>query len=263
MSNDNLLVEDVRGSVTWLRLNRPARLNALNKELCKQIEASFNFHAQRDDTRVVVLAANGRAFCAGADLTVLLADLDSQSEARPDLIDCIFAALESLRRFPKPIVAALNGHTVAGGLELAMCCDVLFASEDAQIADGHAAYGMFPGGGGAAILARRIGLNRAKAMLFGGDSLPARVLVDWGLIHAVVPTDQLDSVVSSYAQKLACGSPRVLEQMKSIANATVDADAFIHLRSELLALRDHMRSEDFREGLAGFKERRRPIFSGR
>lgn len=142
-------------------------------------------------------------------------------------------------------------------------CDVLFAAESATFADGHAIYGLLPAGGGAAVLPRRIGTQRAKALLFSGEPVSAATMRDWGMVHEVVPDDQLRATVEQYCTKIADKSPLVLQAMKEVANAAWDHDEDSGLRHEMLLLRNHMNSKDFHEGLTAFTEKRVPVFEGR
>ncbi|KKK68722.1 hypothetical protein LCGC14_2941210, partial [marine sediment metagenome] len=186
MTQANVLVE-YRGPVAWLTLNRANSLNALSVDLIGELRAAIREIAVAKQVRAIVLTAAGRAFCAGANLKEVLAGLDDADTQKGDFLDAIGATFQALRDLPKPVIGGLNGITVAGGLELAMCCDVLIAGESARIGDAHSNFGVFPGAGGAAVLPCRIGLANAKYLLFSGQSLPARELMRMGLVQEVVP----------------------------------------------------------------------------
>ncbi len=143
-----------------------------------------------------------------------------------------------------------------------MCCDLVVAAENAKMGDAHANFGVFPGAGGAAVLPGRIGLNRAKYLLFTGEFISAEEMKDYGLVHQVVPDDDLETVVRTLAAKLAEKSPLVLKRMKEVANQSLFQTQEAALRHELLHLRDHMRSYDMLEGLKAFQEKRKPRFKG-
>ena len=151
---------------------------------------------------------------------------------------------------------------MAGGLELAMCCDVLIAGESARIGDAHSNFGVFPGAGGAAVLPERIGLNNAKYLLFTGDALPARRLMEMGLVQEVVADDELAARLQTFGEKLAVKSPLVLRRMKSVANQSMEMSQSGALQLELETLRNHFRSDDIKEGLAAFAEKRKSVFTG-
>src|ERR1700733_6965037 len=134
------------GAVAWLCLNRPEAMNSFNRELAVELSAAVAAASADTAVRVVVLTGVGRAFCAGADLRALQTQMQSQPEETPDLLDLIVGAFNCVRACGKPVIAALNGITMAGGLELALCCDVIFAADSARIGDAHSNYSMFPGG---------------------------------------------------------------------------------------------------------------------
>ncbi|CAJ1504996.1 enoyl-CoA hydratase/isomerase family protein [[Mycobacterium] burgundiense] len=250
------------GRVQWLCFNRPEVLNALNSELLNALRDALEAATDDPEVRVVALTGAGRAFSAGGDLKFVLGELEEGTDG-PDGVATSVPAFTALRNCPKPVIAAVNGPAVAGGFELLLFCDVLFAAESATFADGHAKYGLLPGGGGAAVLPRRIAPQRAKALLFSGDSVSAETMREWGMVYQVVPDDQLRTTVEQYCNKLADKSPLVLQGMKEVANAALDHSEALALRHEMLLLRNHMSSKDFHEGLTAFTEKRAPVFEGR
>ena len=171
MTEPVLLIEAL-GPVTRLTLNRPKAMNSLNLALLAELETHLVALAADDAARVLVLTGAGHAFCAGADLKEILAGRDL-APGEADFLDRANVVFGLLRDFPKPVIAALNGVTMAGGLELAMCADIVVAAESATIADAHANFGVFPGAGGAAVLPRLVPLNMAMYLLLTGKSLSA------------------------------------------------------------------------------------------
>ena len=261
MAQDVLLFE-VLGPIARLTLNRPQAMNALNLFTLFELERRLGEILNNDEIRVVVLSGNGAAFCAGADLKEVLAG----AQLRPgesDFLDRAKTVFGVLRDFPKPVIAALNGVTMAGGLELAMCADVVIAAESATIADAHANFGVYPGAGGAAILPRLIPLNTAMYLLLTGKSLSAAEMQACGLVSEVHPDSELADGALALARHIAKKSPTALRRMKQVARASADKsrdDALLH---EQVMLRQHMRSSDFHEGLRAFVEKRAPQFQGR
>jgi enoyl-CoA hydratase/carnithine racemase len=180
-----------------------------------------------------------------------------------DFLDRANIVYGKLRNFPKPVIAALNGVTMAGGLELAMCADLVLAAESATIADAHANFGVYPGAGGAAVLPRLIPPNMAMYLLFTGKSLSAAQMKACGLVCEVHPDAGFAEAVQALARLIAGKSPIALRRMKEVARATSDKtrdDALLH---EQAMLRQHMRTFDFHEGLQSFAEKRAPQFQGR
>jgi enoyl-CoA hydratase len=260
--SDAPLVLEVKGPVAWLTLNRPKAMNAINLEMMSLYEKYLPQLAADDSVLVVVVTGTGSAFCAGADLKEVLA-----SKALPpgesDFLDrASDTVLKPLRNFPKPVIAALNGITMAGGLETAMCADIVIASEEAQIGDAHANFGVYPGAGGAAVLPRLVPLNVAKYLLFTGKTLSAREMQGYGFVNEVVPADELQAAAQKLAEDIAAKSPIALHRMKVVANATSDKTRDDALQHEQVMLRKHQRSYDMAEGLAAFSEKRQPEFRG-
>ncbi|AEI81936.1 3-hydroxypropionyl-coenzyme A dehydratase (plasmid) [Cupriavidus necator N-1] len=255
------IIYERRGPVAWITLNRPAELNAVNLRMLEELQDALTAVQADAGQAVLVLTGAGRAFCAGADLKALLAGLEV-APGEPNFADRTLATLSLLRNMPKPVIAAINGLTVAGGLELAMCCDILIGAAGARIGDGHANFGVFPGGGGAAVLPRRVGLSRAKQLLFTGDLADAARMQAWGLLNEVVADEELLPAVAAMAERMAAKSSLVLRRMKEVAGRSVDLSQEAALRDELLACQQHTRSHDFREGLAAYSEKRPPAFRG-
>jgi enoyl-CoA hydratase len=261
MNYQHILFEK-RGQAGWLYLNRVKDMNALSQIMLEEMVDALAKTEKDEDLRVLVLSGKGKAFCAGADLKEVLVGFGKKKGPEADYMDKARMTLNRLRTFPKPVIAALNGLTLAGGLELAMCCDLVIAAESAQIGDAHSNFGVFPGGGGAAVLPRKIGLNRAKYLLFTGDFISAQEMMNYGLVNQVVPEGELEKTVEALALKLAAKSPLGLKYMKQVANRSVEQTAEMALLEEFLTLRLYMNSYDLEEGLKAFQEKRKPEFRG-
>jgi enoyl-CoA hydratase/carnithine racemase len=254
-----VVLSEIRGSVGWLTLNRPEAMNALNREMVVELGAQLERLQNNAAVRVVVLTAVGRAFCAGADLKSVTKPVEPGEE---DMLDVAARVFGQLRHFPKPVIAAVNGLAIAGGMELVLACDLVLAADTAKLGDAHANFGVFPGAGGAAVMPRKLPPNVAKFLLFTGDTLSAADMKAFGLVNEVVAAEHLSDAAQKLAEKLAEKSPMVLRRMKYVANETCDKSLEDALRDELLELRNHLRSYDMQEGLRAFLEKRKPEFKG-
>ena len=259
--SDELLLE-IDGPVARVVLNRPKVLNALNLALIARMEQALPELAASEDVRVLVLTGRGAAFCAGADLKEVLAAAPP-APGEPDFLDRAGAVCALLREFPKPVIVALNGITMAGGLELAMCADIVLAAESARIGDAHSNYGVYPGAGGAAVLPRVVPLNVAMYLLLTGATLTARQMQQYGFVNEVHADSELAAAADRLARTLAGKSPAALRRMKAVARHAADRTREDALRHEQVMLREHQRSWDLQEGLRAFAEKREPQFRGR
>lgn len=248
--------------VAWLSLNRPTAMNTLNRALVAELDVALTNAETDESVRVVVLRGSGANFCAGADLMALSHDDGSVDPA--ELLEFVrFAAatIERIATLNKPVIAAVNGYALGGGLELALACDFVLAAKSARLGDAHANYGLLPGAGGAARLARVVGPSVARYLAFTGDSLPAADFIPLGLVHEVVDDQQLESRVGEVAARIAEKSAPGLAHMKRLINDGLEQPLTTALRMEYQALAVHVHSEDLREGLAAFQERRKPHFA--
>ncbi len=245
----------------WITLNRPDALNAITPAMVSGINAALD-KAQQLDVRAVVLTGTGRAFCAGADLKFVRSEAGNEETALSRFLDTVLLVMNRLEAFPMPVIAALNGLTLAGGLELMLCCDLVVAARSAKLGDAHANYGLLPGGGGSVRLPRKIGSTRAKYLLYTGEFLPAEQLVAAGLVNEVVDDGLLIPATETLVAKLVSKSPLGLRRMKALVDDGLEQPSAIALRQELLASEVHARSYDLKEGLAAFEEKRKPRFTG-
>ena len=183
----NTLVFENEGAVGRIILNRPASMNAISDEMATELLAVIGAAARRDKLRVLVIEGAGRAFCCGADLKGILANLRSSSGLKfVEFLSRIQAVFTALRELHKPTIASINGMALAGGLELAMSCDLVIAARSARIGDAHANFGVLPGGGGGTLLSRYIGEKKANHLLFTGENWSAEALERAGLVSLVV-----------------------------------------------------------------------------
>ncbi|MEU3270980.1 enoyl-CoA hydratase/isomerase family protein [Saccharomonospora sp. NPDC006951] len=269
MSDQPVLYER-RGPAAWITLNRPGAHNALSAEVIAGIGEGLRRAEEDTEARAIVLAGNGPSFCAGADLKMVLAqgkehaDASDAAGALSGFLRSVADVCDRISAHPLPVIAAVHGNVIAGGLELTLACDLVLADEKAAISDGHARYGLFPAAGGATRLPRKIGVNRAKYLLFTADTWSAELLRECGLVNEVLPEDELLSRAQALAERLGHRSARGLAAMKRVVEQGLDLSLDDALALELAECERYIAGGgDFEEGLLAFTQRRVPVFGGR
>ncbi|HET6319043.1 MAG TPA: enoyl-CoA hydratase-related protein [Chloroflexota bacterium] len=257
MSGTVLLERD--GHLAHLILNRPEVLNAINNELASDLMSACA--ELTDETWVIILRGAGeRAFSAGADLKARQGMTPDQWQAQRSLFRRMF---EQLRAIQQPMIAAVHGYALGGGTELAMLSDLIVAADDAVFGLTEVSLGIIPGGGGTQNLPRLIGRNRAKELIFSARRIPADEALRLGLVNRVVPRGELFTEAVSLAQEIMKNSPYAVRQAKWAIDNGVDLPLDEGLQREHEAYLRAIASEDRREGIAAFNEKRKPNFSGR
>ncbi|MGH7477578.1 MAG: enoyl-CoA hydratase/isomerase family protein [Longimicrobiales bacterium] len=256
-----LVLTSTDGAVLSLTLNRPDRLNAVTRELYESLRAAVRRAAGDEAVRSLILTGAGRAFCAGADVKAH-AERPLPPRARRRYARAAQRANLSLQRCVKPVVAAVNGAAVGAGLELALSCDFIVVAEDAQLRLPELALGTFFGGGVAHTLPQRVGLTRAKELLFLGDFFSGRDAVAIGLANAAVPREAVPAAALALAQRLAELAPVPLRRAKELLHRAPHLSRRAVLREEARALRACMATGDWAEGLAAQREQRSARYTG-
>lgn len=255
--HESIVLFEKKAQVGVVTLNRPERLNAINYQLATEITRLLDRIAKDRGIRVVVLTGAGRAFCAGADIKEMA---DPKARRLPLGVGSFFDKIEAL---DKPVIAAINGPANGGGVELALACDFRLASETANFGLGEVKLGLIPSGGGTARLPRLIGIPKAKEILYFGNLIGAQEAYQLGLVNKVVPIDKLMEEAYVWAAELKERSPLALQMLKSCVNTGSRMDLYAAIDYEAKCSTILFESEDSREGLSAFVEKRKPMFRGR
>lgn len=253
-----LIVEKPREHVTLVRLNRPAVLNALNSELMEALVETLGVLDRDPEVRAVVLTGNDKAFAAGADIAEM-----SGKNAVDMLTSAQITRWEAIRQFSKPLVGALSGWTLGGGLELAMCCDLLIASETCRLGQPEIRIGVMPGAGGTQRLTRAIGKVRAMEMVLTGNPITAKEAAALGLVNRVVPVEAYLEEALGLAAAIAAGPPVAVRLAKESVLFSLDSTLEDGLKFERKLFTLLFSTDDQKEGMAAFLEKRPPRFQGR
>ena len=248
------LIFDKEGGIRIITLNRPERLNAISMQLIRDLENVLVEIDEDGEARVVILTGAGRGFCAGADVK------EPDANKLPTGRNTFFSKLEDVK---KPVIAAINGHCNGGGLELALCCDFRIAAEGAYFGAGEVKLGVMPGGGGTARLPRLIGPGRAKEFLYFGNRIDAHEAYRIGLVNKVVSLEKLMEEARNWAAELAERPPLSVKMIKDCVNLGMQMDLDRALDYEAKCSAVLAKSEDRKEGIQAFVEKRKPVFKGR
>jgi len=253
------VLREVRERVGLITLNRPEKFNCLSTPLIEGVEAALDAFEADPEVRVVLILGNGKTFCTGADLDEVLQARRERAQQEA-FITAIHRMLRRLEASPLPVVAAVHGLALAGGLELMLACDVVFAGEGARVGDQHARYGLIPGGGGTQRLPRLVGLRRALDLMYSNRWIEAVEAERWGLVNYVVPDSELFDRAADYCRALAGKSRSGLAEMKRLSRQGLEGSLDAGLNLEEHEVIDHLMGDDVSEGLAAFGERREPDF---
>lgn len=242
-----------RNGVGLVRLNRPEKRNALNGETLADLTYLLDAWEADPDVRVILLTGNGRAFCAGGDIG---------GEENMDVVGAFHGGIEGnalMKKMEKcrlPIIAAINGHCLGGGYELALACDIRIASEQAKIGLPEVTLGILPGSGGTQRLARLVGPGKAKLLLFTGDQVTARRALELGMVDMVFPAESMLDEAMAFAERIASMPPLSLEYIKCAVNEGLQMDLDRGLLLESALLGQLFGTEDQREAMRAFLEKR-------
>ncbi len=244
--------------VTTITLNRPEVMNALNRVMRVELTAALR---EAHSGRVVVLTGAGRAFCSGQDLgdAQSLGAVDFEATLNDEYVPMIRAITEA----PVPVIAAVNGAAAGAGANLALACDLVIAAESATFIQAFARIGLIPDAGGTSFLPRRVGLQRAMGAALLAEPVSATKAEAWGMIWEAVPDARFAEVVAARAAQLAAGPTGAFAALKQALRGAFDQDLETQLALEARLQGSCGASDDFREGVTAFLEKRRPAFTGR
>lgn len=265
------LLASVTDGVSWITLNRPEAGNALTPDQRDELTRLFEAASADLSIRAVVLAANGKHFCTGADLRADRPTDAHRPDGAPDrpvgtvarmIATGMQRLIASVLDCEKPVIASVGGTAAGVGAHLALACDLVIAAEGARFIEVFVRRGIVPDGGGAYLLPRLTGLHKAKELVFFGDDLTAEDAAGLGLVNRVVPAAELESATRAWAARLAAGPTVALGLAKRLLNASLDGDRASAFAAEAAAQEIAMSSADAQEGVGAFVARRPPDFKG-
>jgi enoyl-CoA hydratase/3-hydroxyacyl-CoA dehydrogenase len=250
---------EVKDRIATITMNRPEAMNALNEKVLRELKEAIAQVRDDPDVRVVIITGEGPAFIAGADIRAMMAK--NLIEIR-EFTQFGHGVLHDIERLEKPVIAAINGFALGGGLELALACDIRLASTDARMGFPEVGLGIFPGLGGTQRTTWLVGKGRACELIFTGDPIGATEAADMGLVNRAVPPRQLMAEARRLATRIARQGPIAVGRAKTAINQALQAGLDAGLAFELEAVTQTFGTEDQNEGMTAFLERRKPEFRG-
>jgi 2-(1,2-epoxy-1,2-dihydrophenyl)acetyl-CoA isomerase len=251
---------DKKNGVATVTLNNPASYNSMTAELLADTFQALMEAEADPDVRAVVLTGSGKAFCAGGDLPYIATFTNNKISRK--YIEDIARVTKAIVNMPKPVIAMVNGVAAGAGFNWVLACDLIFCAKSARFAQSFVKVGLIPDGGGTYFLPRAIGLHKAKELMFTADVIDAETADRMGLVNRVVEDEKLKEVTCRFAEKLAGGAPIALSLLKKILNQSdrLDLQASMEVETGVQIL--CLDTEDNKEGIAAFKEKRQPVFKG-
>jgi enoyl-CoA hydratase len=255
-----IIYEKSEGIAT-ITLNRPEALNAWSKELAQEFLNAIDDARKDENVKVVIITGAGeKAFSAGADIKAMKGMTALKARELSQMGYEICNAIESIE---KPVIAAINGYALGGGMEVSMACDFRIASEKARMGQTEINIGLIPGWGGTQRLTRLVGKAKAKELVFTGKIIDANTALQLGLVNKVVPAEEFMTIVRQFAKELAGKAPVALKVAKSLIDMGADIDLKAALALEREGFGVVASSEDLQEGVSAFIEKRKPVWKGK
>ena len=259
------LLYETEGAIARLTINRPERMNTISRSMLERLSECLLEADQDDAVRVIVLTGRGRAFCAGLDLQEASegAGIASLATAVTPTLDLRNAPPTVLHSIDTPTLCALNGGAAGYGFDLALGCDLRIAASGVKLSAAFTKRGVLPESGGTWLLPRMLGWAKAAELVFTGRTLSAEQALELGLVNQVVAAEELDAAVTSLANEIASNAPLAVQASKRMMRAALSEEFDDHVHHVFLQLLPLFQSQDFREGMRAFLEKRPPRFEGR
>ncbi|WP_079508546.1 enoyl-CoA hydratase-related protein [Mesobacillus jeotgali] len=258
MSNYEVIETTVKGEVGLIELNRPKVLNALNRQMVSEVLSAMEAYDNDPEIKVIVLAGKGRAFAAGADIDEMMeADAISMETMNQ------FTDWDRLAWIKKPVIGAVHGFALGGAFELALCCDMLFASENAEFGFPEVNLGVMPGAGGTQRLTKLVGKTKAMEWILSGKRISAKEALQYGIINSTFAEEVLMEETFKFANSIAKQAPIAVRLIKESVLKAVDYPLYEGMQYERKNFYMLFATEDQKEGMRAFKEKRKPHFKGK
>lgn len=259
LGNEHVAV-DINGPVMSCVLNRPESLNAFSDQMIGGLMEALEEASRNEEVKVITLSGAGRSFSAGGDVKSMG---EASAQHLYDHVGELNKLILKIKDVPKPVVAVVHGYAAGAGFNLALACDQILAAEESRFVLSFAQVGLISDGGGHYFLSRLIGPYRTKELLFTAEPIPVETASEWGLVNRVIPAGELEETAMDYALRLAKGPGRAIGMMKKIVDQADQSDLAAILEQERISQTMMVETLDHKEGVAAFKEKRKPQFTGK
>ena len=259
--SETILFEQ-QGSIGTMTFNRPAVFNAMNNELILALRDTTASLRSSTTLRVLIVKGAGKAFLAGGDVGQFHKQLDTVADNVKAMGDALHEAIISIRNFPFPVIAQIHGAVAGAGFSLALACDFAIAADNAQFSTAYTKIGVSPDGGSTFFLPRLVGMRKAAELIMLSEAITGTEAAAIGLVNRAVPADQLDTEVQKLAARLANGATQAYARAKRLINQSYMTPIQRHLDDEIAFFAECASTDDFREGVTAFVEKRKPTFTG-
>jgi 2-(1,2-epoxy-1,2-dihydrophenyl)acetyl-CoA isomerase len=257
----NTILFEIKDSVAFITLNRPDKLNAFNREMSLSLQEALDKCEKNSSIRCVYITGAGRAFSAGQDLSEVN-DFGESAAMGKLLSEQYNPIVKKIRNLNKPVIAAVNGVAAGAGANIALCCDVIVATESASFIQAFSKIGLIPDSGGTYFLPRLVGFQKASAIMMLGDKISAKEADEMGMIYKYFPDEEFEQEAEKIARALSSLPTMGLAFTKQALNKSLEQDFEEQLLTEDILQQKASATNDFKEGIKAFKEKRRPNFRG-
>jgi 2-(1,2-epoxy-1,2-dihydrophenyl)acetyl-CoA isomerase len=259
--NYETLISEIKDNIAYIVLNRPDRLNSFDMKLGEELYKALQEISLKKDIRAIVLKGTGKGFCGGGDVKEMYAAEDKSRFLR-QLTQAIHKCVIEMRTMEKPVIAAVNGHAFGAGLSLAIACDIIIAVKEAKFGTAFIGIGLAPGCG-TQFFTKLVGYQKACEYILTSKTFTAEEALELGIINQLVESDKLDEEVDKFVNKFQKLAPIAVRKAKMLINKSLENDMISHLDLESKTAAFAAGTDDFKEGVTAFVEKRKPVFKGK